>query len=155
MKLLEKVNDMIKEEIRPLTNKSDISPQELQSLGEAIDIIKDIKTIEAMENSNESMYYRDNASYNSYNSYGYEPEMSMVSNNSYRMNSYNMSNDGRRGRDGDNDGRYSEGYNRSYRYSGHEEKEHTVKKLESMMREAKSESERRAIEDCIKKLEMM
>lgn len=79
-----------------------------------------------------------------------------------------MSNDGRRGRDGDSDGRYSEegsfrrGRDARGRYTSRDggsydysraSKEEMVKKLEAMMQEAPSEKERSAIEQCLNKLE--
>lgn len=137
----------LKDEIKELNKKGDISPTELERAYKAVDIIKDIKTIEAMEeaggsyddysNDNYSRrMYRDGASNNSYNSY----------------NSYDPSYDGgrsmaRRGRDGDGDGRYSE--DGSYRrgrdamgrytsreggYSGHEDKQQMMRQIEEMKR---------------------
>jgi len=85
---------------------------------------------------------------------------SMMSRMSY--DSYGMSN-ARRGRDGDGDGRYNEsrdnfrGYSNrrgsydSYESSGTEE---MMMKLEAMMQDAKSEKEREAIRDCMRKLNM-
>lgn len=125
----------LKEDIKELNKKGDISPTELDRAYKAVDIIKDIKTIEAMEDAGGSYagsyddysrrYYRDGGSYNSYDG---------------------MSN-ARRGRDGDGDGRYSE--DGSYRrgrdamgrytsreggYSGHEEKEQMMRQIEEMKR---------------------
>lgn len=127
----------LKDEIKELTKKGDISPTELDRAYKAVDIIKDIKTIEAMEDAGGSYddysrrYYRDggNSREGSYNSYD-----------------GGMSN-ARRGRDGDGDGRYSE--DASYRrgrdamgrytsrdggYSGHEEKEQMMRQIEEMKR---------------------
>ena len=53
-------------EIKQLNSKPDISPTELDRMYKAIDIIKDIKTIEAMEDagySNMGPYYDDGMSY--------------------------------------------------------------------------------------------
>lgn len=67
-----------------------------------------------------------------------------------------MSRDGRRGMDGDNDGRYNEPGrympNRYY-YSGHVGKEHMMQDLKAMMADADSEKERRRIKDLIEDLE--
>ena len=88
--------------------------------------------------------------------------------NSMRMSydSYGMSN-ARRGRDGDGDGRYNESrdnfrgnsnrggsYNsyESYEASGHNEE--MTMKLEAMMQDARTEKEREAIRDCMRKLNM-
>lgn len=123
--------DNLKDEIKELTKKGDISPTELERAYKAVDIIKDIKTIEAMEDASYSYdYSRDEYS---------------------RRGSYNSSYDGmsnaRRGRDGDGDGRYSE--DGSYRrgrdamgrytsrddgYSRHDEKDQMMRQIEEMKR---------------------
>ena len=123
--------DMLDEEVRGMVRKGDISPTELDRLYKAVDIIKDIKTIDAMENYD---------SYDSYmgGSYG-----------SYDDMSGRMAYDGRRGRDADNDGRYSEamsnrrGYRdrgRGYRsydggMSGDENKQQMLQKIEQMKKQ--------------------
>ena len=80
-----------------------------------------------------------------------------------------MSNDGRRGRDGDNDGRYNESRDnfrdnsnrrgsyesydgRSYEYSRDNSRKKMIQKLETLMDDTMSESERRAIMECIEKI---
>jgi len=122
------------DEIKELNKKGDISPTELERAYKAVDIIKDIKTIEAMEDAGYSKgrgSYDDGRS-NMYPGYYYdEPAMSNA----------------RRGRDGDGDGRYSE--DSSYRrgrdamgrytsreggYSGHEDKEQMMRQIEQMKR---------------------
>lgn len=76
-------------------------------------------------------------------------------------NSYE-SYDGRRGMDDDGDGRYSERRGRDVRgrYTGRdnysregENKEQMIAKLERMMSEAATESERQTIMECIRKYE--
>lgn len=229
MKKLDRIEEMINEEIKPLVSKNDISPAELKNLGEAVDIIKDIQTIKAMKKAEEedtmqsqesrSSYgrsYGGNRSYGSYDdmsmamgrnsgrSYGsyegnsgrmmpypyymYDAGVDSQGMNSQGMNSqeiggmqsgYNRSRnsygqnsmqsmdgnsmDGRRGRDADNDGRYSE--DGSYRrgrdargrytsrdYSSHTEREMMIEHLEDMADDARTERERRTIEKCIDKL---
>jgi len=59
---------------------------------------------------------------------------------------------GRRGRDADSDGRYSE-YGNSRDYSRHTSKERMIQNLEMMMNEAGSEKEREAIKRCMEQLE--
>ena len=64
--------------------------------------------------------------------------------------------DGRRGMDGDNDGRYNESGRYMpdrYYYSGHMGKEHMLQDLKAMMADADSEKERRRIKDLIEDLE--
>ena len=128
----------LKDEIKELNKKGDISPTELERAYKAVDIIKDIKTIEAMEDAGYS-----NARGNSYNSYDGQSNRMYPG---YYYDEPGMSN-ARRGRDGDGDGRYSE--DSSYRrgrdamgrytsrdggYSGHEEKEQMMKQIEQMKR---------------------
>lgn len=145
--------DNLKDEIKELTKKGDISPTELDRAYKAVDIIKDIKTIEAMQeagNSNAGGSYAG-GSYNSYNSYERggnsreggqsnrmpypyyyydEPGMSNERGGNSRDGRY--SEDGgsyRRGRDAM--GRYT---SRDGGYSGHEEKEQMMRQIEEMKR---------------------
>ena len=121
--------DTLKEDIRELNKKGDISPTELDRAYRAVDIIKDIKTIEAMEDAGVSYNSYDG----SYDSYG-------RSYNSY--GSYDGMSNARRGRDGDGDGRYSERRGRDAMgrftsrdgYSGHEEREQMLRQIEQMKR---------------------
>lgn len=124
----------LKDEIKELNKKGDISPTELERAYKAVDIIKDIKTIEAMEDAG----YSNASSYDDYSRRYYRDEAS--------YNSYDGMSNARRGRDGDGDGRYSE--EGSYRrgrdamgrytsrdgYSGHEEKEQMMRQIEEMKR---------------------
>lgn len=132
--------EMLDDELKDIVKKGDISPTELDRAYRAVDIIKDIKTVEAMENSG---YSNDGYSNNSYNSYRGSYDGSY--DGSY---GYGNSNDGRRGRDGDGDGRYSE--DSSYRrgrdsmgryvsrdsgYSRHDDKEQMLQKIDQMKRQ--------------------
>lgn len=131
MQVLYDMCEMLDDELREVVKKGDMSPTELDRVYKAVDIIKDIKTIEAMEDysyddySRRNSYADDNMSYN-------------MSRNSYA----------RRGRDGDGDGRYSE--DSSYRrgrdrysrdnsyeqgYSGHEDKQQMLQKIEMMKKQ--------------------
>lgn len=198
MKDLERITELIENEIRPLTSKQDISPNELKNLGEAVDILKDVETIKAMKQSEQEGYsfrgsyddgmsnrypymrsHEGGQSMNSYNSYANQRypmsmegqsmtgnSMSMQSMDGQSMDSY-----GRRGRDGDSDGRYSErrgrdamgrytsrdsyGRGESYErgYSGHSERQYMIDRLEDMADDARTERERQIIERCIAKLE--
>lgn len=64
--------ERLKKEIHNLNQKGDISPTELERAYKAVDIIKDIKTIEAMEGytdddySGRRYYYDDDMKYGSY-----------------------------------------------------------------------------------------
>jgi len=128
--------ETLKDDIKELNKKGDISPTELERAYKAVDIIKDIKTIEAMEDAGGSY---DGGSYDDYSRRYYRDGGS--------YNSYEGASNARRGRDGDGDGRYSE--EGSYRrgrdtmgrytsrdggYSGHEEKEQLMRQIEDMKR---------------------
>lgn len=103
--------ESLKKEIRQLNAKPDISPTELDRLYKAVDIIKDIKTIEAMEDAGYSNAYPyDDMNY-ARNHYSYEG----------RGNSY------ARGRD--SMGRYT---SRDEGPMMHNDKEHLKRQIEEM-----------------------
>ena len=101
MRVLEDMCEILEDELKDIAKKGDISPTELESVYKSVDIIKDIKTIKAMEQEYGGSYGRG------YNSYDGSYDGSYNSYNSYRGGD-GMSNAGRRGMDGDGDGRYSE-----------------------------------------------
>ena len=160
MHVLGELNDLLEEQVEKIVKKGDITPTELDNVYKAVKTMNNIETIYAMQEYGQS----NDGSYNSYDrgsyrgSYGYEGG-GMSNRGSY--NSY----DGRRGRDGDSDGRYSE--DNSYRrgrdamgrytsrdgYSRADEKKQMISKLERMMDSASSDSERKTIMECIEKLE--
>lgn len=49
MKALEDLKELLVDQIKRVTKKGDITPNELESMYKSVDIIKDISTIEAME----------------------------------------------------------------------------------------------------------
>lgn len=211
MKALEDLKELLVDQIKRVTKKGDITPNELESMYKAVDIIKDISTIEAMEKAEkeEEEYAKDGYSRGRYsregsyegnmmsndmgNSQRYLPPYPMYSyapvwnNNPQQPNNnqngemngnsqgYNAgnSNDGRRGRDADNDGRYSEessyrrgrdtmgrftsrdsnSYENSSRYSRHSAKDRMMAKLEDMADDAKTSRERETIMKVIDKLD--
>lgn len=122
MKAYEDLKEILEDQIKKISKKGDISVQELDNAYKAVDILKDMETIKAMQ---EAGYSQDsgNSYRNSYNSYdgGYSGNNS---NNSYgpiwnqnqdMMRPYPMR---RMSRDGmSNDGSYNSyggSYNRSY-----------------------------------------
>lgn len=199
MKALEDLKELLVDQIKRVTKKGDITPNELESMYKAVDIIKDISTINAMEKAEkeEEEEYTKNGAYSrrsggsSYGmhgdmsndmrvSNGYFPHYPMYSytppswNSPQQPNNDGMSNDGRRGRDADNDGRYSEessyrrgrdamgrftsrdggSYENSNRYySRHSTKEKMLAKLEDMVDDAKTSRERETLMKAIDKLE--
>lgn len=141
MHVLEDLCYTLEDMIEPISKKQDISPTELDNVYKATKTMYYIETIKAMKE------YGD-----SYNSY--------ANGSSYRGNSmvYRGSYDGRMGMDADRDGRYSErrGRNSNGRYSNgysRDEKEDMISYFEDMMDDAKSDSERQAIREVIRKIE--
>ena len=154
MRALEDMCEVLEGQIREISKKGDaISPQELDNAYKAVDIIKDIKTIKAMKQAEESGMF-DGYSGADY-SYGSMrmPYPHMMYNRpmygSYDGGSYDGNSMARAGRDGDGDGRYSEDYSGrrgrgadgryvsrdggSYDgYSGHENKEELKRKIQEM-----------------------
>jgi hypothetical protein len=104
MKELYDLCDKLKGEIRMINTKGDISPTELERTYKAVDIIKDIKTIEAMEDYSDDEY--------SGRRYYYDDDMKYARDRSYRR-----------------DGRYM---SRNDGYSGHEDKEEMIRQIEEM-----------------------
>ena len=138
MRALKELKEMLEDDVRKITKKGDITPDELNSVYKAVDIIKDVETIMAMREHGD---YSQDGSYGSYNSY----------NNMSNRASYN-SYDGsyaRRGRDGDNDGRYNESRDN---YSRHTDREQMIQKLEQMMQTAQTDEQRKAIRRCIEEM---
>ena len=128
-KLMHDLKDMILCDIDETVKKGQINPADYQALGEAVDIIKDIETIEAMRN------------------YEYEtPEMSgaMSGGRMYPMGRYNS------GYSGNSYGSYG-GYSgergrspRTGRYVSRDDE--TTAKLQNMMASAQTEQERATIQ---------
>lgn len=164
MHILDDLSEMLEEQIERIVKKGDISPTELDNVYKAVKTMNNIETIYAMKEYGQQS---NDGSYNSYEGQSNRGSYRGSYGNSNRS-SYN-SYDGRRGRDGDSDGRYSEegsyrrgrysreggshdGYARDS-YSRDDEKKQMISKLERMMESANSESERQTIMDCINKLE--
>ena len=88
------------------------------------------------------IYYRD------------APMMTAGTSNDGMSNDYSRNNSyARKGKDGDGDGRYNESSNgQSYGYSRDASRKKMVQKLETLMDDTMSESERTAIQDCINRI---
>lgn len=213
MKALEDLKEMLEDQLKKITKKGDITPQELDSAYKAVDVLKDIDDLMQNEqqsqggmggqsqrggrgmnsnNSYDGSYGNSNNSYApmSYGPIWNRPDMMMApySMENSRRGSYDGSYDGgnsragRRGRDGDGDGQYSEdggsydyssdysgrrgrnqrtgrymsrdgGSYESREYSRHSAKERMIDKLETMMDITTNEKDRMAIMQCIDKLE--
>lgn len=121
MEILYDLKDLICEELDKINKKHDINPGELEMAYKAVDIIKDITTIEAMEEYGDEYSYDDDMSY---------------ARNRDSMGRYSS----RRGRRSYDGGNYSN--RRSYNdrmsmdggYSGAESKEEMMRKIDEMQR---------------------
>ena len=119
MEILYDLKDLICEELDKINKKHDINPGELEMAYKAVDIIKDITTIEAMEEYGDEYSYDDDMSY---------------ARNRDSMGRYSS----RRGRRSYDGGNYSN--RRSYNdrmqmdrgYSGAESKEEMMRKIDEM-----------------------
>lgn len=153
MKAMEDLKELLQEEVKDIVKKGDISSTELDNVYKAVKTLNYLEIIKAMEESGGNsrdysgrMYggsYDRGGSYDggSYDgSYG-----SYDRGGSYNRGSYAEDYSGRRGRGAD--GRYvsRDGY------SGHD-KQHIISDMEDMMRTASPE-EKKAIRQCIEKLE--
>lgn len=157
MKTMDDLKDMLQQELKDVVKKGDISSTELDNVYKAVKTLNYLEIIKAMEEQGGQsrdysgrMYYdgsRDSYDRGSYNrgSYDRGESYDRGSYDSNRDGSYAEDYSGRRGRG--MDGRYvsRDGY------SGHT-KEHVIADMEDMMRTASPE-EKKAIRQCIEKLE--
>lgn len=174
-RMFEDLKDTLKQEIKTLSKK-EMSKESLDTLYKLTESLKAVQTIEAMEKSEEEhsaergySRYMPMGSYNmsmnrgSYEGGGsnrgsYNDGSNRGSYDGYNRGSYdsydggsNRGSYGRRGRDGDGDGRYAETSGRDY--SRHTSKERMIQKLGMMMDEASTDKEREAIMRCMEQLE--
>lgn len=165
MKVLFDIQEMLEDELKKISKKEDITAMDLENIYKMVDIVKDVTTIDAMQKAEKEGYsYARDMSRDMSRGYSEDYANAYASYRSY---------DGRRGRDGDSDGRYSEdgSYRRgrdamgrytsrdgSYRdgsydgYSGHG-KEDMIDNLKEMMRNARSEEERESYRKTIEQLQ--
>lgn len=158
MRVLYDIQDMLNDELKKISKKDEITSMDLENIYKMVDIVKDVTTVEAMKKAEQEGYSRDYA--RDY-ARGYSEDYA----NAY--GSYRNSYDGRRGRDGDGDGRYSE--DSSYRrgrdsmgrytsrgnsydgYSG-DSKEDMISHLQEMMRNARNEDEKESYRKALEQL---
>ncbi len=157
MKVLYDIQDMLEDELKAMSKKEEISSTDLDNIYKMVDVVKDITTVEAMKKAEQEGYSRDYA--RDY-SRGYSEDYANAY-GSYR-NSYENSYDGRRGRDGDSDGRYSEdssyrrGRDSMGRYTsrdgGYSRHDGAIERMEEMMRNARNDDEREAYRKAIEQM---
>jgi hypothetical protein len=124
MKVIYDIKDLMEDELKQFAKKETLSKDDVCVIGEMIDIVKDIETIEAMQDAAAKGWSRD---YGTDYSRGYDDDYS---------NAYRYSYEGRRGRDAM--GRYT---SRDDGYSRHS-KDEMIKHLEQMMMNARTPEER-------------
>ena len=120
MKAMEELKELLEEELKKIAKKGDITPTELESVYKAVDVIKDIATIKAMEGSSDEdtkqqyMKYKDYSQDDGHSErmmwYPYmdgpvwNQNRSMTGNHGSSYAYDNMSNRGSYDGDGSNDG---------------------------------------------------
>lgn len=124
MGLYDDVKSVLHKEIEGIVKKGSLTPQELDNLYKAIDVLKDICEIKEKESADDGYSERWGMPHDDryYNIHSYRGDM-----NSYKRDSMG-------------------------RYSRADAKEHMINGLYSMMGDATNEAERGAIQDCINRL---
>lgn len=131
-RLYDDVKQLLHKEIDGIVKKGSLTPQELESLYKAIDVLKDICEIKEKEEGMEGYSERGGYSYR------------MPYDDRY-YNIHSFRGDG-------SQGGYSMRRDQTGRYSREGAKEHMIDGLYSMMGDASNEAERGAIQDCINRL---
>ena len=131
MNILYKLCDKMEDELDQLYKKPELTPTDLDNIYKMVDIVKDIKTVEAMKSAEEQGWSRE---YAREYSRGYEDDYAntRAMHNTSRDDGYSY----RRGRD--SMGRYT---SRDDGYSGHGNEE-MIANLKAMMMNARTEEER-------------
>ena len=124
MRVYDDICDMLNDELEQIVQKHELTSNALDIMYKITDVVKDIKTIEAMEESGYA---------NHYPWYMYSDDPMGYSNGSYDGNSYGRGRNARR----DSMGRYSrDGYSRD---------DQMTNQLQQMMNNAKTDQEREMI----------
>lgn len=157
---LKEFKELVMDEFEKIAKKGEVSPAEWDNAMKAAKILKDLSTYEAMDREYGEDGYSQSGGY-SYAYRMYPPYMRSYGDMSYRRDGdgdgrYNETGmSGRRGRD--SMGRYTsrEGgsYGRGRGYSRHDAKEKMMGELEEALAHARSEEEKRVIEDAMDRLE--
>ena len=136
MKVYDQIKDMLCDELEGIAKKKELTTNSLEVLYKGVDILKDISTIEAMEQ--EYGYSNDGHSYDGY-SQGYYNRHPFYMYDEAPGNSYARGRGSNARRD--SMGRYSSDYSRDDGYSRDSMKD----ELRMMMDRARSDKEREAI----------
>ena len=143
MKVFNQIKDMLCDELEEIAKKKELTTSSLEVIDKAVDIIKDLSTIAAMEQEYPSEGYSRDGGYSQGFGRGYWDRMP------YYMNDDGMSHDGNsyaRGR-GSNANRDSMGRYSNDGYSGD-----TREELQRLMSAAKNEREREVIRHALESM---
>lgn len=138
-KCLYDIQEILEDELKKMCKQEALSSSDLEDAYRMVDIIKDISTIEAMENNSYGGYsgeYSEDYARRGGNSYGYP---------------YSYEGQSNRGRSRDSMGRYS-GRGSSYGYSGHGGKEEMIENLKESMMNARNDEERESFRRALEQL---
>lgn len=179
IKMYEELCEMLEDELSAIVKKKEVTQENLDWIDKLTHSIKSVKTTVAMLKAEEGDYGNSyDSSYgmsrnNSYGNYSRDYnrdsydgmsnrgsyDYSRGSYDSYDDRSYDYSRDGsydgRRGRDNDNDGRYSERNDRRDgrgRYSRNSSNDHMIEKLETMKEDVMDKRDKEAIQKLIHEL---
>lgn len=146
MREFNEIKDMVYDEIENIAHQGTLSKEVVCVLGELVDILKDIGTVEMFEEGveiPENEYSLANGNYSRNNRSGY----------SRNGNSYGGSYDGSYDYGNSYRGRssYNSGYSRRGRggYSRDDAREHMMSQLHNIMNEAQNEEDRMAVKRLI------
>ena len=131
MQEFDNVKDMIYDEIENISHQGQLNKDAVCVLGELVDILKDIGTVEMFE---EGIYVPENEYSLASGNGGYSYRNGSRGTNNYRNNrSYN----------------YSYGYGRRGGYSREGAHDHMVQQLHQIMNEAQNDEDRMAVQRLI------
>lgn len=155
MRYLETLKDMLCKELEEIAGKGELTAGSLETVHKLTDTIKNIDKIEMLEEDGDG-YSERGGMWDASGVYGDSSYARGRGRNARRDSRGRYSRDGGYSNEGgySSDGSYRGGGS-SYRggYSRGDAKEHMVSQLEEMMQSANSEEERRAIEQCKRKIE--
>ena len=156
MHYLETLKKMLCKELEEIAGKGELTAGSLETVHKLTDTIKNIDKIMMLEEDDEGGYSERGGMWDASGVYGDHSYARGRGRYAKRDSRGRYSRDGGYSSEGgySSDGSYRSGGN-SYRggYSRGEAKEHMVSQLEEMMRSASTEEERRAIQQCMQKIE--
>ena len=143
LQMYENLHDMLEQEISKIQSKGELDPQSLDNLDKLMRTVKNTDKCIDREGGGQSY-----GSYNNMRSYDNMGRSMMMPMESYGMG---RDSDGRFSRDNFRDSSFRGGsYGQSYEYS--RDNAPMMQRLESMMNEARNDSERQAIKDFVNRM---